>query len=46
MLEGVLTHEIEGKTYYALYFDKSNKGYPALYNTKREILTPLPCAEK
>ena len=27
MLEGVLIHEIEGKTYYALYFDKSNKGY-------------------
>ena len=27
LLEGVLTREIEGKTYYALYFGKSNKGY-------------------
>ena len=27
LLDGVLTREIEGKTYYALYFGKSNKGY-------------------
>ena len=27
LLEGVLTHEFEGETYYALYFGKSNKGY-------------------
>lgn len=27
LLEGVLKREIEGKTYYALYFGKSNKGY-------------------
>lgn len=27
LLEGVLTREIEGKTYYALYFGKSNNGY-------------------
>ena len=27
LLEGVLVREIEGKTYYALYFGKSNKGY-------------------
>lgn len=27
LLEGVLTREIERKTYYALYFGKSNKGY-------------------
>ena len=27
LLEGVLTRKIEGKTYYALYFGKSNKGY-------------------
>lgn len=27
LLEGVLTREIEGKTYYTLYFGKSNKGY-------------------
>ncbi len=27
LLEGVLTREIDGKTYYALYFGKSNKGY-------------------
>ena len=27
LLEGVLTREFEGKTYYALYFGKSNKGY-------------------
>jgi predicted GIY-YIG superfamily endonuclease len=27
LLEGVLTRDIEGKTYYALYFGKSNKGY-------------------
>ena len=27
LLDGVLTREIEGKTCYALYFGKSNKGY-------------------
>ena len=27
LLEGVLTREFEGETYYALYFGKSNKGY-------------------
>ena len=27
LLEGVLTCEFEGETYYALYFGKSNKGY-------------------
>ena len=27
LLDGVLTREIEGKTYYALYFGKSNNGY-------------------
>ena len=27
LLEGVLTREFEGETYYALYFGESNKGY-------------------
>ena len=27
LLAGVQTHEFEGKTYYALYFGKSNNGY-------------------
>ena len=27
LLDGVLTREIDGKTYYALYFGKSNNGY-------------------
>ena len=27
LLDGVLTREFEGKTYYALYFGKSNNGY-------------------
>ena len=27
LLDGVLTREIDGKTYYALYFGKSNDGY-------------------